>query len=291
MIEMKKFAVPALLFGFLFGFPVTATNIIECYDCDASKEDAVVHAWGFTNIPNTAVSKPGQVATDIVTVVDLAQREVTTFEVKKIQLPGTPSRSIYGVRYTKIQTEPTIQTRMDAVVAADNVLKAAAKELIVPKHVIPNAWEFVNCAYCQTHLQTFLNNSMPGQIETVAQVVNHIAQTLGLVQTSLPNVFKLNLEAGGSVTFKLTLTNSPMELEVELKTVTDESGNIVPFNAASLKGLNLYINKLEQVHMINRYIWHYNLHLPIRTGRGTIIDCPRPDADSCPGCPGYKRGQ
>ncbi len=283
MYLMKKIVLLTLVFGALmFAFIAKASNIVECFDCDASKESTAVSNWAWQYIPNASLTSPGSVISKTVTVIDLAQREASTYEVKKARLPGSPMQpAVYSVALSKVQTEATIQMQMSEIVAADNEMKAAAKALVVPNSVVSNAWEFVNCAYCQTRIRDFLNNSIPGQIETLVQVVNHFAQTLGLVQTSLPNIFKMNLESGGNVTFKLTLTNSPVELEIELMSVTDEGGNVVPFNAANLKGLNLYITNPAQANIINTFIMHYSMYIPVRTGRVTITDCLRPDLPTC----------
>lgn len=265
--------------GLLCSFLAQGNDVIECYGCNSTAEHGVASAWAMNNISETE-ARAG--TSKKVVVIDLLGRKISTFQAfRKAVQPPPPLPMQYLPHLVTVANDPALELQMKDLISAESRLKAAVAPMTIPKSVIAHPWEFINCAYCQNHIRDYLNNSIQGEVETVAQLVNHFATTFGLLKTSLPNTYRLPLQSGGQITFKLTLTNSPIELELEIISVSDENGNNIPLVASQLKGLNLQIMSLQHARIINFFINPYQMFVEVRTGRVTIKDCSGADAPRC----------
>lgn len=242
---MKKLYL-AILFVFLNAIASIANGntVVECYNC---AKPSTISSWGLTNLSRNETQR--------ITLVDLYNKEAMSFDVTLRDtptLPGIPSVPMVG--YLPAPVPSDIKVMMDDLNEASYALVRAAQSKTIPKTVIESPWEFVNCAYCRADVSNYLNGILQGKINTVKLTAVTIGQALGLINTSVPNKFLIELEAGGSILVELTVVNSPINLEVKILRVLDPDNNEVAQNIAELNGMNIKVSVLKHVEDMNNYL-------------------------------------
>ncbi|WP_158769990.1 hypothetical protein [Paraglaciecola sp. L1A13] len=262
-------------------------NSVECFDCSYSQRNAKANTWAMQNISNSSL---GIANAQSVNIVDLSNREISTFKVWKQMTTLPPPHPSTPLPYTSAQNTPEpVQNHMDALITAFSNLKSKADSIVFPTSPetgIIDAWSFVNCAFCQNDVNTFLNESMYGELRAAELTLVSIAEAFGLIQTSISDSFKIGLESGGELIIKLTILADSSDgdyLEVEIVEVIDADNNSVPQNAAGLSGLNIRVGSENQANHINLLIGAFGYFIPVRTGVVTIKDCGGANLPACSG--------
>lgn len=57
---------------------------------------------------------------------------------------------------------------------------SSIEQVIIPEDVLPNAWAYVNCAYCSRDISDYLRRKTP--IEQLAHSVEALMQTVGVLK-------------------------------------------------------------------------------------------------------------
>ena len=86
--------------------------------------------------------------------------------------------------------------------------------LVIPKDVIKDPWEFVGCSYCVVGLQNFLKNSLQDQTSLFNSVVQTLAHTFGLISSPYQQAFTLKFAGGGSTTFEVKQVTNTYDLVI-----------------------------------------------------------------------------
>lgn len=276
MFKNRSIAIILSIFAFSCSTVVSAENYVECDNCNAGQIHQKVISWISKNHSIGDVTKSVK---KNVHVIDLTKGEVQSFQTLLQAVPGPifgnqPPRMLMLPKIEGIVPPKNILNMLDNVRTAKAQLKSDAENLVIPESIIADAWDFVNCAYCESAVQDYFNNSLSGQIETVSLTITEVAQAFNLVASSIPDQYRVPLEAGGYVTFKVALLKNESEIIIELTKIVDIDGNNIPMNASQLPNLILHINDTQRNVIINRYLSNFNFMIPPHIiGRVTIIDC------------------
>ncbi|MBU3020464.1 hypothetical protein [Aestuariibacter sp. A3R04] len=251
----------------------------ECNACSVSERKGVATGWGTSNLTyqdvvNNTVQK--------VTIIDLAEREASTFNVsaKLVQLPNGYPNAIVG-EAIEASTSVFVKQEMSKLDAAFVSFKDDVQSKSIPSELIPDAWQFVNCAYCENDLSDYLNAQLRYQTETLARQILTVGNLFGISTTGLPNKYKVPLESGGYVVIEAKLYNEPSELRIEVKKVVDSDNNSVPLVSTNLRNLVISLKTANSAANVNSYINVFKFYVPMRTGTVVIRDCLPGDHDPC----------
>lgn len=277
---MNKSILPILMLSLFLSVTSYAEEIYkECNHCSIAERKGVARGWGTTNMTyqdviNNTVQK--------VTVIDLTAREASTFNVTAslIQLPNGYPNAIVG-NAVETSTSTYVKNELSKLDNAFREFKDDVQSNSIPRELIPDSWQFVNCAYCENDLSDYLNAQLRYQSETLARQVLTVANIFGISTTGLPNQYKIPLESGGYVVIEAELFNEPSELRIKLKKVVDSDNNTVPLVSANLRNLVLSLKTAGSAANVNNYINPFKFYVPIRTGTVVIRDCLPGDHDPC----------
>lgn len=227
-----------------FSTSAISSEVVECYDCNHS--DKII-SWGMLNL------KVGD--TKNITLVDIYNKNARSYDVilsLTPSLPGMPEVPI--VTYQATSVPSGISVMMSDLNNASNSLIAEAESNSIPKTVISSPWEFVNCGYCRADINDYLNNSLSGKLRTVSATAISVGQALNLINTNVPNEFKIPLEAGGTILVKLTVINSPITLELEILRILDVNNNEVQEDVTKLNNINIKAELEAHIEDMNNYL-------------------------------------
>lgn len=262
----------ALCLG-LYARIATADSYVECNDCNQGMRAGAAQAWRQQNM-----SAP---ATEPVHVVDMNRLETSSF-LTKVNPPAPPSQGhpIATIGVTAIETPQNVQFVMNDVRSATVQFRAAVTQTPIPTSVIPNAWQMVNCAFCENRIENWVQSQAGAEKLRVQEALVALAQSFGWVHASTANIYIIPLASGGNVEVEITVTNEPITLDVSVVKVTDVDGNDVPQQAPRLNRLQIYLGAPNSASIVNSYINPLLYMVPGRTGIVTIQECPAPHPDS-----------
>ncbi len=263
------------IFGLLFIFALTnqalADEYIECNNCSATQRLNTANTWAREN------TQRGSSEFFRVNVIDLGKYQISTYSVgwRYISLPGGPGPSGAWVTYSQDKrTSSADQKYMDNLREALSTYKHSVESVEIPKEVIGESWEVVNCAYCQNRVESFLSETFDGQTETIAQLLGQLASAFNLVDVSkISNTYRVPLEAGGYMEIDIEVL-ADLSMRATIDKVVDSDGNDIPFKAEDLKNLRISVSDLFRNSAINEQINPLSYQIPPqRTGVVTITDC------------------
>lgn len=270
------------LFMILLSTEVVADNYVECYDCTSTEMTMAARGWTDKNM---TVSESLKGVTKNVNVIDIVKNKIETYNVKLIYMPlpeGFPG--VYIPSTKRVYTPHHIKSQMTPLIEARNNLKRATRELKIPESVIEAAWQTTNCAFCENNIQTYVNSSLAGERISVQVSLAAIAHLFGLTQTGLPDTYRINLDAGGYVEVKMSITAESSKLKVTLSKAVDGNGNTVPSTASGLNNLLIQVPSMVQANNINIFINKFNFYVPVKMGYVVIKECLRKPEGNYPRC-------
>lgn len=189
-----------------------------------------------------------------------------------------------NIQVYEISASSIVKNKIKPAADAFRNLSKVANAVTIPSSVVPGAWDFINCAYCENNVNDFVSRTLQGQIETVTTTIATVTAVLGLTYTAIPNTYRIGLEAGGYIEVEMKLLNTPVALTLKVIKVVDNNNNTVPLIAAGLKNLGLQIASFVDIININNKIKDFNFGAPVRMGYVRIRDCtPNPDYTGKPG--------
>lgn len=287
MFKNRNVAIMLSLFAFSFS-TVASAAFIECHDCSQTEINQKALTWTLANISEREAINHVE---KIVHVIDMSKIEVQSFQVRRKALPSPPTGNLnhprkinYVADFDKISPPRDVVEKLNDIKRAKADLQAETRRLVIPKDVISDPWEFVNCGYCRATVQNYFNDALSGQITILEMSIRTLAETFGVITGALSEQYRINLEAGGYITFHATLINNTSELNIEIKEVVDSDGNTIPLKASDLPGLSIKINDPTRGAIINSYLQRFNFAVPINTkGIVIITDCVNNAQHACKG--------
>ena len=213
----RTLRVLVIFFAFLItSAKVSASEIyVECNLCSDFKRELAAMSWARINIQDTNQESK-------VVVIDLANREANTYVVSIGYVLGPPGHPpIRSASASLIATSVYVKEKLDSLDKAVGELATASENSTVPIAVVPDAWQFVNCASCENDLSDYLNEQLRFQVETMTQTMQVVAEIFGVSTTGVPDIFQVSLEGGGSVEFSAQLFNDPLKLKITVIKVID----------------------------------------------------------------------
>ncbi|WP_144204422.1 hypothetical protein [Shewanella sp. KCT] len=208
-------------------------------------------------------------------LINILNNDAESYRVhlQLVQMPP-PLPSTYLPFGEKINTPAEVLGPLANLKKARSQLSSAGNNLTIPTSVISDAWQFTNCAFCENSVDRFLNTNLNGEILTVQLTLTAIAQTFGLIETGIPDTFRINLESGGYLELLIKLNNEPTSLKVIVTKAVDQDDNTVPFSADKLRSLIIQVSSVHRAAGIDAFLNNFNLAIPHRMGVITITDCP-----------------
>jgi Cu/Ag efflux protein CusF len=283
MNKIISFALFITLFSFFGISKVYATDVyLQCYEqCSDMQKKKMVRSNVYHNAtPDELFS--GKRVYKKAHVVNLITGEVNSY--RAIIMPPEYDYDDVYVSVGEMSVSSDVKNKIEPARKAFRALKVAASKVTIPKSEIGDAWDFVNCAYCENNVNDFISSSLQGKIETVSVTVATVTQILGLTQTAIPNIYRVNLESGGYIEIKMTLLNTPVVMAIKVLKVVDNNNNTVPLKAEGLNNLRIQVATFQDIIGINNKIRDFNFGAPVRMGYVTISSCtPNPDYTGNPG--------
>lgn len=255
-----------------FSFAAQNSVVLRCDGCTDTQKKTIATQWGY---PNFTLAEAQAKVKKLTHITDFTNNTITTYELSLnvfFERPNQPPVAVLAL--TPIATPADINYKFQDVVTAVRSMKSSVENsIIIPSTVIKNSWEFVNCAYCESHLQIYLNQQIAGKIETGTRTIEALSLSLGLLNTPIPNTYKIPLQAGGYIYVEIKLTGN-FDLYIKALEAVDIDGNKVPFSSSSLQGTRVFIGRPASSIDINNYINPYNVGVPSnRTGSVIILTC------------------
>ncbi|WP_434952874.1 hypothetical protein ACRWQL_06965 [Shewanella sp. HL-SH4] len=256
----------------MFSTSSYANNYVECYDCSSEEMKSIALTWAKNNI---SVSEAQNNVRKDVHLINILNNDAESYRVhlQLVQIPP-PLPSTYLPFGEKINTPIEILGPLSDLKASRSQLLSAGSTLTIPSSVISDAWQFTNCAFCENNVDDFLNSHLNGEILTVQLTLTAIVKTFGLIETGIPETFRINLESGGYLELLIKLNNEPTSLKVVVTKAVDQDNNTVPFSADKLRRLIIQVSSLNRATSIDAFINNFNFAIPHRMGFITITDCP-----------------
>ncbi|WP_144209226.1 hypothetical protein [Shewanella donghaensis] len=256
----------------IFSANIYANNYVECYDCSSEEMKSVALTWAKNNISDSEARNNVRKDVHLINILD---NNVESYQVhlQLVQVPPPLSSTMLPFG-EKIYTPIEVSRLLVDLESARSQLLNAGRNLTVPTSVVSDAWQFTNCAFCENNVDSFLNSSLSGEILTVQLTITAIAKTFGLIETGIPDTFRIELEAGGFLELLITINNEPATLKVVVTKAVDQDNNTVPFSADKLRNLIIQISSVNRASNIDSFLNNFNLAIPHMMGVVTINDCP-----------------
>ena len=189
---------------------------MECYECTEAQRVLKIKEFAddYISVPElNTISSRGWI-NKTVHVIDSSTGIVVDYNAL-IRLPEYDSDSYIDITVSSQPTSFDVHKKIASGMRSIEALNKNAGNFNMPKNIIPSAWHFVNCSNCENKLSDFVSNSLRAEIETAAIAWSNIAKALGITAHKVPDSFRLKLESGGFVQFKLL--NHPNTFPFELK--------------------------------------------------------------------------
>ncbi|WP_448568381.1 hypothetical protein [Thalassotalea ganghwensis] len=288
-MKYRRYPLITVLFVVLAFLKINTTHAeayIECYKCSSTETKWSADAWAQKNVTQSEADR--RIYKDV-HIIDLYYRSITSYQVSLRTQPKPPPSNPFPPIYvpdSRLITTPShLIAEINDLKNALQAVKEEAESLTIPKTILANAWESVNCAYCTNQINDYVNQQTAGKIATAQHVLEHFILMFGLINTSTPDTYIIPLEAGGKIIVKVKITNAPIQIDVKVLNYIDIDNNSVPPSSSKLKNMRIRVTSKENANVINGYINVFSLHIPEQTGTATITDCPiGPDGIS-PECP------
>ncbi len=253
-----------------------ADAYVECRDCNHSARVGAAHDWRRVN--------PSAPADTLVHVVDMKQKEISSFTTK-LNPPTPPNQGPPRVTISVFNatTPPAVQAYMNNVRSASSQYRSTISGTPIPTSVIPNAWQMVSCAFCENDIETWIRAQAGAQKVLLIESIDALLQAFGIQQTSIADIYVIQLESGGYVEVEISVTNEPVEIDVRVVKVVDKDNNSVPISAQQLNNLTIRLSGGSAV-IVNRYINPFQFYVPSVQGIVTIVECPPPNPNGNDPC-------
>lgn len=249
-----------------------ADAFVNCKNCSVNARSSAAVAWGMQNL------KKGPSNTETVHVVDFGLMQISSFGIgwTYIALPpnGPGPQGAWVVYTTPADTPAQLRAPLIRLESSLKTLRTSVEASTIPKEVIAEAWDYVNCGYCSNNIESYLINTFSGDVETVLQLTEALANAFSLIDTSdISNVYRMQLEAGGYIEVEVTILGN-VHLKIDVKKVVDPDNNTVPSDSGELVNYRIYVSNLLRNGKINSAINPLMLKIPTTaTGVVIIIEC------------------
>lgn len=255
---LKRFGIPSVVLLFALSGSAQARKLYgECYDCNANQTEAVAKNIGLRHLHQSSILR--------IHVADIPRLQISSF--KMLDRDGK-------VTMSRISTPSTVKQYMDGLVSANASFKQVAQQIVIPVNVVRDAWEYVNCAYCENKIRNYAGSTLAAEALVVKQSISALATAFGLVQTGFVNQYSMPLAGGGEVIVELGVSKLDT-LTLKVVKVIDENDNTIPPTPNGLKDLKIIIETNQDAARINTFINQFNFRVPPGvTGVVKITDCP-----------------
>lgn len=261
-----------IILAFATSLSFAESNVELCNGCSSATMQGKANSWAKRNINTAGVKK-------LYHAIDLQNKVFETYEVelRQVLLPS-PQGFALAPYSRRIPTPHEVSTKIQDLFGQSKSLKMAAESVVIPKEIVKDAWEFVNCAYCRSRVESFIRQQ--ATVESTVLSLESVMRSLGILSAEMPNTYRIPLESGGELLIKLTIQQD-VNLTVEVLRATDIDGNDVPFSAPLLNGLSVYIGSTDRPVVIDFFILPLGYDVPNQTGRVIIKDCTAPPDPKC----------
>lgn len=259
-----------VFFIFLLSGQAGANEYVECNYCSPAMQSTAANTWVSKH------TQPGASDPYTVNVVDLGRYQISTYSVswKHIFLNDEADSSAAWATYNQqMPTSSEDQKYMDNLKKASDDYLSSLKKVEIPKKLIGEPWEVVNCAYCQNRVQLFLTETLEEQTTAVAKALGQLVSAFGLSdKLKITNTYRVTMEARGYMEIEIDVPTQSL-MRATIKKVIDSDGNDIPFNAKDLKYLKIAVSDLVRNAAINEQINPLMYQIPpARTGVVVITE-------------------
>ncbi|WP_029790860.1 hypothetical protein [Vibrio harveyi] len=274
---MKKlFSIFSILFiSYSFSGAVEAGEYLECQNCSSVEMSILADNWGLKNISDNDAENNLKKELHIVDLINLRSESYLIYK-KKIN-------TTYYIDKNRISTPQPLNKQLIEANESKDLMNAMSNDIVIPKDVIKDPWEFVGCSYCVGNLEDFFNSTLRGEISQLTSLISTIAYTVGITQAPYKQTFTLKFADGGSTTFEVTqVTNTNKFIITKILKVKDASNNEIPLDRSSANFKSLHIPSHDRWQIINDYLWRYRLSIPPTDGGVvTVTECPLAPQHNC----------
>lgn len=276
--NIGKKTLTLLLFSFTMHMANANTDLVaRCDGCSDSAKLQAATTWALKSMtPAEYAMPPTTTVFKLINVIDLKADAVASYNVTIIHhsAPPRPVRPPNWVaQAVPINTPENIQIKFNDVKMAKTSLDNAINEIVIPTSVVGNAWEFMDCLYCNNVVQDFLRAETRGKIQTFSLSIESLALTLGILSAPLPSTFTIKLQDGGHIVIDITISGDKTLL-VKIQQVVDADSNTVPASSAALKNQNIFISGPQSTARFNSLLNPRGFQIPqSRVGIVTIEEC------------------
>jgi hypothetical protein len=259
-----------IAFCCLVGFSAFSEEqvFLNCYDCTSGQVASVAANW---------ISQPRVIGQEYhIHVADVKNGYTKSYSATTFYLEQEEEfdRTIWPI------TTPTSYS--SKVSSLHNSIQAYASDIedntVIPTDIISHPWVFINCAYCERRVETYVNSVSEQRRDTLRTQFNAYLQNWTPFGGSA-KTYRVPLAAGGDIEISITVDslNITNDFKVTLNMVVDADGNELPEKADSLDELNLFFAREDSAFMASSFLQRWNLTFDWsknRNGVVTITDCP-----------------
>lgn len=254
-------------------------NIGKCNGCTSSAKYSQAMNWASANIPNASNVKK------LYHIIDFQNQNIVTYEVSRVAryvYHISPPGYVYQPMAIAVTTPSDVSAKTVELFNGIRNLKTSISDIVIPSHIIENAWEFSNCAYCANEVGDYIRAN--GQFDIFLTQLQGISRWLGITNDFLVDTYTVSLEDGGEIEIRLSLTET--SVIVEVLRVKDADNNNVPLSATNLSGMQIMV-RYNSPEVINHYLIKFGFILgdPDERGVVTIEECNRPGSPARPNIP------
>lgn len=261
-----------------FGALATEEHYIFCNDCSAEEKSQAADSWVMRNVPDEHADEFIPV---IVHVMDLTHDNVESWLAYKRKNDNGWNWYYFSQKLPH-ETPVEVVDSLNELSKAKQELLQASMKIVVPNDIISDPWEFVGCAYCKSRVENYFNKTLGGQIENYSQFFINLTIAAGVNHLDHQFTFKIQLENGGSISFKGQLAANSLDMIIsEIIEVFDESGNSVPLTEAQAKNLAIYVPNIQRASDISHYLHTIGMGIELTEGRVTVRECTGEEHDDC----------
>ena len=155
----------------------------------------------------------------------------------------------------------------------------------IPTSIVSSPWRIPSKSYVANDLKDYIKNNVAAAILTTK--LQNYAQVLGLINTPLPNIFRVNLDAGGYVEVEINAA-AGLTFDVNIKKVVDSDNNTLPIKKEDMNYQSFRVSPdAAYIEDLNALMIQWGLsNRKIFNGSVKIHDLICDDKGcECPDCP------
>ena len=218
-----------------------------------------------------------------VNVIDFYRNTEKTFEVS-VDVGYRPVRP-RDFSAKKIASSSKFKSDIRRLKTARKKVKEEVESGGIPSSVVSSPWKIPGRSYVVNDIRDYIKSNVKAAIVTTK--IQSYASAMGLLKTPLPNVFKVNLDAGGYVEVKIEAA-SGINFDVTIEKVVDIDNNTLPLKKSDMKNTFYRVSpNAAYIDDLNRLLRSWNLSNNNQF-RGTVkihdLICDDKGCE-CPDCP------